>query len=250
MKPSSKPPDTPYRPTRFPRLGGFTLTELLIVIVIIAVLASLMFPLVGHMRGKAQAAESLNRIRQCGLIVLNKASENHNFLQIHVAGTSKNMHDLRLHGMVQDVVGEEDTGKLVYTPAYERSANGTWPVWAANRDSNTDIGIAWERVWVERGGQQRYLEGLRLTKCDSPERYPLLADSSNSAGVPRALFGNDNQYKFAMRYGGKGPLFFLDGAARLVGRDEMAKHGITRAYLFENDPIANPTLVIASVGSD
>jgi prepilin-type N-terminal cleavage/methylation domain-containing protein len=229
------------------RRGGFTLVELLVVITIIAALASLMYPLVGHFRKKAQASESLNRIRQCGLIVLSKATESNNVLQIHISGTASNMQDLRLHGMVQESVGKDMVGKLVYTPAYEKKADGTWPVWATNLDSNPSIGIVWERLWVTRNGEQRYLEGLRLATCGSPERYPLFADSSNASGEPRARFGNNDDYKFAMRYGRKGTIFFLDGAARLVGQDEMAKYGITRAYVFGNDPTSRPTPVAATV---
>lgn len=248
MKPIQQNAKFSIRPQASCRYG-FTLTELLIVIAIIAALAALTMPVAGYMKRKAQAAESVNRIRQCGIVVLQKAAENNNHLLIHTAGSSSNMHDLRLHGMVQDAVGKQRVGKLVYTPAFESKASGTWPVWAANFDNNPDDGIVWERIWVERGGEQRYLEGLRLAICGAMGRYPLLADSSNSAGVPRARFTNDGQYKFAMRYLGKGPVFFLDGATRLVGQREIANYGITRAYLFNDNPVANPTLVSADVAS-
>lgn len=100
---------------------------------------------------------------------------------------------------------------------------------------------------MERGGQQRYLEGLRLAKCDRTDRYPLLADSSNSSGAPRARFNNDGQYKFGMRYAGKGPIFFLDASTRLVGKDDMGRYGITQAFLFDKGAKSNPTLVSANI---
>lgn len=216
------------------------------VIVIIAVLSVIGFAISKQVRAKLQATQSLHRIRQCGMIALQKASENHNHLIIHANGTSRNMHDLRLHGMVKEALLDGDVEDLVYTPAYQRYAKGTWPVWGVNLDSNEDLGVEWERVWFERGGQQRYAEGLRLAKCKHAERYPLLADSSNSSGVPRARFANDNQHKFAMRYRNKGPVFLLDGSTLLVGRGEMAKFGITQGYLFESDPVSEPTLVDAA----
>jgi hypothetical protein len=221
--------------------------ELLIVIAIITTPATLMFPLFSHFKTKAQAAQSVSRIRQCGMIVLQKAADNNNHLLIHTAGTSSNMHDLRLHGMVQDAVGKESVGKLVYTPAYEKMASGTWLVWAANFDNDPESGIVWERVWIERGGQQRYLDGLRPAKCHRTDRYPLLADSSNSGGAPRARFANDGQYKFGMRYAAKGPIFFLDASTRLVGKEDMVRYGITQAYLFDKGAKSNPTLVSANV---
>jgi prepilin-type N-terminal cleavage/methylation domain-containing protein len=234
-------------PSQASRSRGFTVVELLVVITIIAVLAALIFPLVSNFSRKAQAVDSLNRIKQCGAIVFSKAADTNNILQIHVSGTSSNMQDLRLYGMVEERVGKNMVGKLVYTPAYEKKASGTWPVWATNIDSNPDKGIVWERIWVERKGEQRYLESLRLAKCGSQERYPLFADSSNANGEPRTSFGNDNAYKFAMRYGGRGAIFFLDGATRMVGPDEMAKYGIKRGFVFKDDPTIAPTLVTANV---
>lgn len=222
---------------------GFTLMEILIVIVIIAVIAAVLIPLVGRMKVSSQAATAILRIRQCGMIVMQKTVDNNNKIVIHVKGTSSNMHDLRLHGMVAEVTGEEEAGKYVYSPAYEKLATGTWPVWGANTDDDLENNIQWERVWFERGGEQRYAQGLNLARCGSVSGYPLLADSSNAEGVPRAHFANDDLYKFAMRHGGRGPVFVLDGSARLVSRGDMHQLGIRRAYLFKQNPVSNPTLV-------
>ncbi len=229
------------------RFRGFTLVELLVVITIIIVLAAIGFTLIKHVQANARAMDSLQRIRQCGLVVLQTASDRNNVLVIHVAGTSTNMHDLRLYGMVAASVGEASAGRYVYTPAYEKKAVGTWPVWAANIDNDDANMIKWEKVWFDRGGEQRYANGLNLTRVASTNRYPLLADSSNNDGVPRCLFGNGNPYKFAMRYNKKGPVFMLDGSARMVGRDEMGKIGITQAYAFPDNPISNPKLVSSTV---
>ena len=241
-------PEKPSLEKTIVRFRGFTLTELLVVITIIAVLAALLFPLAKNMKAGAQAAQAISRIRQCGAIVLQKTAENNNFLMIHAHGTSVNMEDLRLYGMVQEATGmvkDEDIGRLVYTPAYEKQAVGSWPVWGVNYDDNLQIGVDWETVWVERGGEQRYLQGLRLTKCREPQKYPLLADTSNSAGAPRANFGTDREHKFAMRYRSKGPVFFLDGSCQQIGREEMSRYGLTQAYLFKDNPVLKPTLLTA-----
>jgi prepilin-type N-terminal cleavage/methylation domain-containing protein len=222
---------------------GFSLTEILVVIVIIAVLAAALIPLVGRMKVNFQAGTAVQRIRQCGMFVMQKAADNQNKVVIHVNGSSKNMRDLRLYGMVEEVTGEEDVGRYVYTPAYEELALGTWPVWGANTDDDLENGIQWEKVWFERGGEPRYAEGLNLARSRSMNSYPLLADSSNADGVPRARFANEDVYKFAMRYRGKGPVYLLDGSAQLVSRDDMHKLGIKRAYLFKDNPVSNPTLV-------
>lgn len=234
---------TPGPALRERRLPGFTLTELLVVIVIIVVLAAALIPMVATMRASAQASMALQRIRQCGMIVMQEAVDNSNNVVIHVNGTSSNMRDLRLYGMVEEIVGEEDVGRYVYTPAYEKLASGTWPVWAANTDDDPETGIVWGKAWFERGGERRYAESLNLARCKSMNAYPLLADSSNADGVPRARFSNDGDHKFAMRYKGKGPVYLLDGSARMVARSDMHTLGIQRAYLFKKDPVLGPTLV-------
>jgi prepilin-type N-terminal cleavage/methylation domain-containing protein len=225
------------------RLTGFTLTELLVVIAIIVVLAAALIPMVANMRANAQASLAIQRIRQCGTIVMQKAVDNNNIIVIHVNGTSSNMRDLRLYGMIEEIVGEEEVGRYVYTPAYEKLASGTWPVWATNTDDDPENGIVWGKAWFERGGEQRYAESLNLARCSSLSGYPLLADSSNADGVPRARFANDDDHKFALRYKGRGPVYLLDGSARMVVRGEMHLLGIKRAYLFKKDPASNPTLV-------
>jgi hypothetical protein len=217
--------------------------ELLVVMLIILTLVAVLIPWVGRIRISSQAALSVQRIRQCGNIVMLKAADQLNKVVIHVNGSSSDMRDLRLYGMVEEITGEDDVGRYVYTPAYEKLATGTWPVWAANTDDDLENGIKWEKVWFDRGGEQRFAEGLNLAQIGSLNRYPLLADSSNAEGVPRARFANEDIYKFAMRYKGKGPVYLLDGSAQLVSRDEMHKMGIQRAYLFKDNSVSNPTLV-------
>ena len=56
--------------------SGFTLTEVLIVILIIAVLAAIMFPLVRGMREKAQAAVCAQNLKQIGIGLHSYIAEN------------------------------------------------------------------------------------------------------------------------------------------------------------------------------
>src|SRR5947207_3449102 len=52
---------------RFRRQGGFTLIELLVVISIIAILASILFPVFAQAREKARAAACISNARQIAL---------------------------------------------------------------------------------------------------------------------------------------------------------------------------------------
>ena len=59
-----------------PQSRPFTLTELLVVITVIAILASLLLPAVASSRNRALASSSQNNLRQCGLALFNYAGDN------------------------------------------------------------------------------------------------------------------------------------------------------------------------------
>ena len=56
--------------------AAFTMVELLAAVAIIAILASLLFPLVANMREKSQAAKCLSNLRQIGLGLAGYAADN------------------------------------------------------------------------------------------------------------------------------------------------------------------------------
>jgi len=60
--------------------AAFTLVELLVVIAIVAILAALLFPLLGSMRIKASSAVSVSNLRQIGTAIVTYAADNNGTL--------------------------------------------------------------------------------------------------------------------------------------------------------------------------
>lgn len=69
MKPNVRPIALPRRKS------GFTLTELLVVILIVVVLAGLLFPLVNNMKSSANKTECMNRMRSWGVAFAGYAAD-------------------------------------------------------------------------------------------------------------------------------------------------------------------------------
>ena len=62
--------------TRFPRAAGFTLVELLVSIVIVAILAALLLTITGKLRDRGRQATAINALRQIGGAQAAYAAEN------------------------------------------------------------------------------------------------------------------------------------------------------------------------------
>ncbi|MFA6292249.1 MAG: type II secretion system protein, partial [Victivallales bacterium] len=65
-------------------LNGFTIVELLVVIAIIAVLAAMLFPVMGKAKEKAWKSACLGNLRQLGIAVHAYAGSNADYLPMSV----------------------------------------------------------------------------------------------------------------------------------------------------------------------
>lgn len=247
-------PDLPP-PKNQCRRRAFTLVELLVVITIVGILIALLLAGLRIALTSAAIAQSISGIKQSGEIVMLEAIDNNNTVILHKSGDGSGMTNWQLFGMVWHALSKganrgdiaEQVYKVACTPAWQSQANSEWEVWGGNMDDNVELGAVWEDVIVEKGAtpaDDRVVSGLRMARVNKPNLYPLLADSANDTGKPRARFGNTNDYKFAMRYREQGPIFFLDGSVRLVGVDDMEDYNIDVAYLFDQgNTVSNPTQV-------
>lgn len=234
---------------------GFTLVELLVVIAIVMALAAITFSVAKKVMEKAKLVTLVNGLKQCGAAVLADSMDTG---QIYIFRGGNGAGDRALAAMVASQLGSDvndfenreavfDSIKgVVYTPAMVPDKYSVWTTYGVNVDSNEEMGVVTNTVKVENDdGSTARIQAIRPGLAHGAGSYPLIADSSNASGQPRLRFGNDDDYKFALRYNEKGAAAFLDGSCRMVTESDLLKYGITHAYLFENGPKAEPVLITA-----
>lgn len=232
---------------------GFTLIELLVVIAIIALLASLVVPAVGRALGSAKTTMAISGIKQSGTFLMADAVEQRGWIRVHVVGSSSGMGDFRLFEIVRSHLpasSKDDVqlSKIVRTPAWYHSQIGnlsSWEVWGVNYEDNPDNGVYWVQKLFPGYPQNVYC--LDISRVVSPSRFPLLADNADDQGKPRTRFtaSNGSGYSFAMRYNERGPIFTLDGSAKMIGVDQMAQYDLRAGWIFhKNNPATDPLKLV------
>lgn len=234
-------------------ISGFTLIELLVVIAILALLASLVVPAVGRALASAKVTQAISGIRQSGMFVLAEATENQGKIGMQIFGSSSGMQDYRLEGIVSKHLGDvqkdnAQLSRIIRTPAWYNHPTGgqlsTWNVWGVNYEDNSENGVFWKRESVP--GYEQNVAFLYTSGVMNPTNYALLGDSSNDKGAPHLRLSrvNGSGYSFALRYNKRGPIFTLDGSAKMIGRDQMERYGFRRGYLFKTDnPATDPEFI-------
>ncbi len=119
-------------PTQIRRASGFTLIEMICVIAIIALLASLLFPVVARMTDKADTAKCLSNLRQVGIGVNLYANEHNNTLPVIETDPTNPVYDpsydakpiavvLAPYGISKDVLicPADGKAKLDYKPGQQ-----------------------------------------------------------------------------------------------------------------------------------
>jgi prepilin-type N-terminal cleavage/methylation domain-containing protein len=235
---------------------GFTLIEMLVVVAIIALLAAILVPTVGNALRSAKTTQAISGIRQSGTFLLAEAMENRGRLGIHIYGSSTGMRDYQLVGIVGRRMGIPDNqhqnvqlSRIVRTPAWYKPPTGsltTWHVWGVNFEENAENGVFWVAEPVP--GYPEKVHFLRISLVNNPTVYPLLGDSSDAAGAPHVRLSRINRdgRSFALRYNERGPIFTLDGAARMIGVEQMQTYSLRTGYQFSrSNPATNPTPIRA-----
>ena len=192
------------------RPAGFTLTELLIVIVIIVVLAAIAFPINSAVRERAKAAQCVNNLKQIGTGLLSHISENNGQFpdgsaDVSWIGKGTSWYD----------AASADMGRK-YLPYHKGDPLPTVFGCPAGH------GEAYEPAWPYTGDYAANLrlgrEGdgvMRLASVRKPASTPYVQDTVKQNNFGEWIFrGGANKganMAFADRHRGSGNILWVDG---------------------------------------
>lgn len=224
-------------------MWGFTLVELLVVIVIIATLAALSFTMIAKMRKNADAAKSVSNMRQIGSVMGLYAADNSMRLPaakpsvIDANGNSVpgNVHWhqallLIVHPEVTNVTQMDldwykSNNIFMHNPLFTENygdgkygANYQWKAWnpgyAFNLQIANNLGLASKNAFSQT-------IAVPLNLIPEPERTPIVAPRGSWHFIYDAAQLKDEAMK-GLLLNGKVPILFVDGHVETMPLEEYA----------------------------
>lgn len=222
---------------------AFTLVELMVAIVIIVVLAAISFSVSRSVRQNAEKVTCMNRLRQVGTIMMGRATENHNRIQIFAGGSGS--FELRPYFIIRDELNlpaspqsayEETLKELMFCPSAPAPvSNPHWNCYGVNITDNEMAGSFWTKDRVEdENGRSASVSTLRTASVRRPASCVLIADSCHSSG--REIFRISGGDLIGLRHKGEANALFLDGSARTLGPSQLGGLGFKKAFDTSSTP--------------
>jgi len=220
-------------------LPGFTLTELLIVIMIIAVLAALLFPISRNVREKAKSTTCAQNLRQIGIALTSHISENNGRFPNGSLDVSwlRDENGISLGICWYDAaaanMGRENSSTRFNDPAADPLPDAFscpsghrkayHPAWPYTGDYAANMFL---------GNPKNTINPLRMAALKRPEATPYVQDTVKQNQFGQGIYGSGfsktANAAFAARHNGRGNILWVDGHVSSFTYEEYMK--------FANDP--------------
>jgi prepilin-type N-terminal cleavage/methylation domain-containing protein/prepilin-type processing-associated H-X9-DG protein len=154
------------------RRRGFTLVELLAVIAIVGILASLLIVTVPKMRESAHRSTCASNLRQNGILVLGYAADHKNQLPRSREGGLFTFASNILPAITASSQATNPLGRLMYCPSDESGGAATYSITAGYAADNTGVYL--------RSDTESYVQGrFPLNAYPRPSQTFLLVEAPN-----------------------------------------------------------------------
>lgn len=215
------------------RSRGFTLTELLVAVAILAFLSALLFPIAGEVRERSRATRCLSHLRTSGTLLLTAISERGGVFDAWYSGTTGDFWNTAL---VRDrYLTLQELEKLACPSIPYADAAGShngrhYGLYLVDPSPENLI-----QTYSGTGALTGRAYRFRPRTISNPAATIFMADSVNSAGAPTIrIFKTDSGSftagSFHGRHGGLPNVFFFDGHVETPNLQRLYDLGVRRIY--------------------
>lgn len=199
--------------------AAFTLTELLVVLALMALLAGLLLPALGQAKARARSLQCLNHLRQLGVATLIYADENREKVQVHFPAVTN-----QTWGSVLSRNQPRMAFNLFVCPGYPPKVFQDW---------RRIYGIRLDPPTGATSGE--FDEILLVANIRSPSDYVHLTDTTSRgrggiAAEQYFYFRVLSENEVHARHQGRANAFFLDGHVEAYQRYQLERLGILALY--------------------